>query len=155
MRAMPNIRSHHRASAFSAAQRLQRGFTLIELWMVCALAGILVTVSWPSLQTALARSGRADAVHALTQVQQAQARHQALHGLYAHDLHALGAAASGVSPQGLYNVVLDSASGDGYVASASARPGSAQALDIACARLTVEVRHGFANLGPSARCWQP
>jgi type IV pilus assembly protein PilE len=133
----------------------QRGFTLVELTIVCALAGILVAVSWPSLRPAMARASRADAVHALTRIQQAQARHHALHGLYAHDLRALGIVASGRSAQGLYAIALDTVHGDGYTASASALPGSPQAEDRSCLRLTVEVRRGFATLGPSTRCWQP
>lgn len=135
---------------------LSRGFTLVELAIVCALAGILLTVSWPSLRPAVARSSRGDAVLALIQVQQAQARHLAAHGLYAHELSGLGGgAASGVSPQGLYAVRLDSSHADGYLASATARPGSPASADTACARLTVSVTRGFASLGPSTRCWQP
>ncbi len=134
---------------------LARGFTLVELAVVCALAGVLAALAWPNLQPQLARAGRADAVQALTQVQQAQARHHALHGLYAHDLRALGAPGTGSSPQGLYSLVLDEAGGDSYHASAVARPGSPQAGDRDCARLTLAVQRGFATLGPSVRCWQP
>lgn len=139
----------------AAAVATARGFTLVELAIVCALAGVLLALAWPSLRPSLAKAGRGDAVHALTQLQQAQARYHALHGLYAHDLRALGMAASGISPQGLYTLVLEEVAGDGFTASAQARPGSPQAADRDCARLTVHVKRGFANLGPSTRCWQP
>lgn len=131
-----------------------RGFTLVEVATVCAIAGVLVTVAWPSLKPNLVRAGRGDAVHALTKVQQAQANHHALHGLYAHELRALGVLSDN-TPQGMYTLALEAVHGDGYVASATARPDSRQADDIGCNRLTLEVRRGFANHGPSPRCWQP
>lgn len=129
-----------------------RGFTLVEAAIVCAISGVLVTLAWPAFRPALVEAGRADAVQALTQLQLAQARHHAQHGLYAYDARVLGGVAA-TSPQGLYDVTVDVASGDGYRASATARPGTRQANDPDCARLTVEVREGFASLGPSPRCW--
>ncbi len=133
-------------------QALVRGFTLVEAAIVCAISGVLVTVAWPAFRPALVEASRVDAVQALTQLQLAQARHHAQHGLYAFDTRTLQGVA-GTSPQGLYDVTVEVASGQGYSASATARPGTRQANDPACARLTVDVRQGFANLGPSARCW--
>jgi type IV pilus assembly protein PilE len=124
-----------------------RGFTLIELLIVCAVAGVLVTVAWPSLRPSWLQAGRADAVQALTTLQQRQARHHAQHGLYSLD------GGSSTSPQGLYAVTVDVIRAEGYSASATALPGSRQAADGDCARLTVSIERGFASLGPSARCW--
>ena len=132
-----------------------RGFTLVEAAIVCAISGVLVTLAWPAFKPAQLHAGRADAVQALTQLQLAQARHHAAHGLYAYDAQALGSAAAATSPQGLYDVNVDVASAEGYRASATVRPGTRQAADADCARLTVEVRQGFATLGPHARCWAP
>lgn len=129
-----------------------RGFTLVEAAIVCAISGVLVTVAWPAFRPALVEASRADAVQALTQLQLAQARHHAQHGLYAYDTRAL-AHVPATSPQGLYDVAVEMASGDSYSASATARPGTRQANDPACTRLTVDVRQGFASLGPNPRCW--
>lgn len=134
-------------------QAAARGFTLVEAAIVCAISGVLVTLAWPAFRPALVQTGRADAVHALTQLQLTQARHHASHGLYAADTTALGGAVAATSPQGLYDVTVDIASGDSYSASATARPGTRQAADTDCARLTVDVRQGFASIGPSPRCW--
>jgi type IV pilus assembly protein PilE len=135
--------------------RITRGFTLVEAAIVCAVSGVLVTLAWPAFSPALVKAGRADAVQALTELQLAQNRHRAQHGLYAHDTRALGPTVPGISPQGLYEVQVDVAGAEGYTASAVARPGTRQAADAECARLTVEVRSGFANFGPSPDCWLP
>lgn len=137
----------------SSPDRRRHGFTLIELLIVCTLAGILVSVAWPSLRPSWLQAGRADAVQALTQLQQAQAQHHALHGFYALQTQALGTAAQAISPQGLYEVTVDATGPESYSASASALPGTRQAADADCARLTVDVQRGFVTRGPSARCW--
>lgn len=131
----------------------RHGFTLVEVAVTCAIAGLLLALAWPSLRPAQLHSGRADAVHALLRLEHAQARHHALHGLYAADLQALGGAAATVSPQGHYAIALDAAGGDSWRAHAQARAGSPQAADRDCATLSIEVRRGFATLGPSPRCW--
>ncbi len=145
----------NRSQAAARQSACQRGFTLVEAAIVCAVSGVLVTLAWPAFKPAQLQAGRADAVQALTQLQLAQARHHAVHGLYAYDARALGSAGSPTSPQGLYDVNVDLASAEGYRASATARPGTRQAADGDCVRLTVDVREGFASLGPNPRCWTP
>jgi len=128
-----------------------RGFTLVELAVAAAAAATLAAIALPSLQDRLVRARRADASAALQRVQLAQERHHALHGLYAADLAALGQ--SGASPEGLYRVTLQPGPGEGYLATAQARADGAQAGDRDCAAITLRVVQGFAQLGPSARCW--
>lgn len=131
---------------------LQSGFTLMEVLVATAIASTLALISWPSMQGQIVKSRRADGAAALQQVQIAQERHHALHGLYANDLGLLGAASR--SPEGLYRIQLDAASGaDTYTAVAIALAGSSQAADGACTELTLRVEQGFAQLGPDRRCW--
>ena len=127
-----------------------RGFTLLELLVALALVALLLTLGLRSQQGQGLRSGRLDAVEALTRLQQAQEQHRSAHGLYASDLAVLvGTAAT--SPQGRYAIALDRTGGEAYRATAKAQ--GAQTRDTACATLTLEVRQGFAQTGPDAGCW--
>lgn len=126
-----------------------RGFTLVEVVVVLALAALLVGAALPSYRGHVQRAARLDAVEALTRLQAAQERHRATHGWYASDLAALGA--SGQSMQGLYALAISSRGAESYVARAEAR--GSQAGDRECSELTVEVAQGFARTGPNARCW--
>ncbi len=126
------------------------GFTLVELAVVCAVVGVLAAVALPSYQSYLLRSGRADAVDALTRLQMAQAGYHAAHGLYATELSALRGVPQSGSAQGLYTVAV-AGGGDGYRATAVAQ--GRQRKDSECSVLSVEVAQGFTHLGPTARCW--
>lgn len=130
-----------------------RGMTLVELIVVCAVAAVLAGLAWPSWRGSMLKAGRGDAVEALMRLELAQARYRTLHGLYASDLAVLHGVPQPLSTQGRYNVALDATDAEGWQASATAVPGSQQAADSACLRLTMAVRQGFTSVGPSARCW--
>lgn len=127
------------------------GFTLIELAIVLAVTGLLVTFAWPAMETRLTASRRADATLAMERVQLAQERHRALHGLYSADPSALGVSLR--SPEGLYALSLDTGVPDGYAVVARPIDGSPQQADAECAEITLQVVQGFATPGPSRRCW--
>jgi type IV pilus assembly protein PilE len=131
----------------------RRGYTLVELSIVLAVAGLLATLSWPPLQQQLQRGRRADAVAALLRVQLAQESYRAHHGLYAAHLGTLKGAASPRSSEGLYDIELVHTAGNGYTVHATARGDGAAASDHDCVRLSLQVREGLADIAPSARCW--
>jgi len=135
----------------SPATAVCGGFTLVEMMVVCAVAGLLVATAWPSWRQQAMRAARADGTQALGRIEAAQARYQSQHGMYAGDLGVLIGAGPATSEQGRYTMALQTLGADGYLA--SAQPAGAQAADIECAPLTLEVRMGFATRGPSARCW--
>lgn len=128
-----------------------RGFTLVEVLVTCAVVGVIAGVALPGYQSQLQQARRSDAVAALTRLQAAQERLQAGHGIYSADLAALQIAPR--SGEGLYDLRIELTGADSYRAHAVARADGAQAGDAACAALTLEVRRGFASIGPSARCW--
>ena len=121
--------------------------------MVLAVAGVLATIAWPSLQSQLQRGRRADAVTALLRLQLAQEAYRSHHGVYAPQLAVLRGAAAPRSSEGLYDVALIESSGDRYEARATARAGSVVADDTGCTVLSLQVRDGLADFAPSARCW--
>lgn len=133
-----------------AAVQPTAGFTLVELAVVCAMVGVLAAVAVPSYQDHLLRSGRADAVDALTRLQMAQAQYHAAHGLYAAELAVLRGVPQPASARGRYTLALV-ATGEGYRATAVAQ--GRQRRDTECTALSVEVAQGFTHHGPSTRCW--
>ena len=128
----------------------EQGFTLVETAVVCAVAAVLAAIVWPSLRGHDYRVGRLDAVDALSRVQLAQERYRSAHGLYAGDLRALLGTAER-SPQGRYAISLALSGPEAYQATAQAL--GPQAQDPGCATLTLQVKLGFPQVGPNARCW--
>ena len=56
-----------------------------------------------------------------------------------------------VSDQGRYTLALEMTGPDAYRATAAAR--GAQAQDSGCTAITLEVKLGFAQIGPGPLCW--
>jgi type IV pilus assembly protein PilE len=139
-----------RPPAASRADRRRRGFTLVELCTVLAVAGVLATLAWPAWQGQLQQARRADAHSALQRLQAEQERYRGHHGLYAADLAVLQGT-SAVSPQGHYRIELHRLGAETYRASALAQ--GPQRADSDCAMLTMDVHLGFVRTGPAARCW--
>jgi type IV pilus assembly protein PilE len=115
----PKFRSH--------AARGSRGFTLIELMIVVAIAGVLGSIAMPSFEAPLHKARRSDVLVATMQVQAAQERLRGNTARYG-SLAELGVAP--VTPNGHYRLALDDTTADGYVLLATAT--GAQARDAAC-----------------------
>lgn len=144
---------------------LERGFTLVEAMIVCAIAAILASVAVPGLTDQLRKARRAEAFAMLAAAQLAQERWRSQSPRYAGDLASLGDGLALTSGGARYLLELDDADASGYTLTASARPGTTQAGDGGCARLRVRVRGGFVFHGAAAahgtafdesasnRCW--
>jgi type IV pilus assembly protein PilE len=122
----------------------------VEVLVALALAALVATMGLQGWKGQDLRSGRLDAVAALTQVQQAQEAYRSAHGLYTAELTALRGTAP-TSPQGRYQLAIELQGAEGYRATAQAT--GAQARDSACALIVLEVRQGFAQAGPDRACW--
>jgi type IV pilus assembly protein PilE len=108
-------------------KRRTRGFTLVESMVAVAVAGILGSVAWPSLEGHLQRARRADALLALMQTQLAQERYRLDHLRYG-SLAEIGLPAT--SPGGHYAIVVESADAAGFALRAEAT--GRQARDATC-----------------------
>ena len=129
----------------------QRGFTLVEVVVACAVAAVLAAVALPTYRGTVMKSRRADAVAALSRLQAAEERYRASHGFYGADLGALGVGAR--SAEGLYSIEVALTGAEAYRAQALAVAGTSQAADGDCTRIVVDVEIGFARRGPTERCW--
>jgi len=121
-----------------------RGMTLIELMIVLVVVGILAAVAWPSLQDAVHKSRRSDAMAGLSRITQAQERWRANQPMYQDTLANLDGAKALVSPDGHYalSLVAGSVSATGYTAQATVQAGSPQSADTRCQVLQVTVAGG-------------
>lgn len=128
-----------------------RGFTLTELLLGVAVAGVLAGVALPQYQGALLKGRRADATSALGRLQAAEERQRAHHGAYSADFAALGLPAR--SEQGFYELQVELQGPEAYVARAVPAAGSPQQADADCPAIGLQVRLGFATALPDARCW--
>ena len=121
-----------------------RGFTLIELMVVLAIAAILAALAWPAFTDAVNKSRRSDAFSALANITQSQERWRANNPSFQSDRSLLVGATNGISPGGHYDLTMvpNSVSSTGYKVNASVRVGSPQTSDTLCQVLQVEMSQG-------------
>ncbi len=129
----------------------RRGFTLVEVLIASVVGAILASLAWPAYHGQLLRAGRSEAVEALDRLQRAQEQHRETFGRYANELGAVGLAPA--TPGGRYRIEFTPTGAESYQAVAVARDDGPQARDDSCRALSLEVRQGFATIGPDGRCW--
>ena len=110
--------------------RRHAGFTLIETLVTVAIAGVLSSVAYPSVEGQVMRARRSDALVALLQAQLAQERFRANNASYGSLVQA-GVRAT--SPAGHYRIEVVSSDAAGFEILASAVAGLAR--DAMCRHL--------------------
>ncbi|HEX3140562.1 MAG TPA: type IV pilin protein [Rhizobacter sp.] len=115
----------------------QRGFTLIEMMVATAIAGVLAATAYPSFQAPVYKARRTDGITALMQLQMTQERWRSGHSSYA-ELTELSASAN--SSMRYYTLNVTEASESSF--SATATGTGAQAGDNACKVLRLTVSGG-------------
>ena len=135
------------------------GFTLIELMIAVVIAAILAAVAFPAYLGSIRKGRRAEAVSALTAIQQAQERWRANNAQYAAYLTAppAGLGFSSTTPSGYYDVEIEPLTADAsnYVLKATARAGTSQANDSNCLIMRLQLSAGTVSYGGCASCGTP
>ncbi|HWU68036.1 MAG TPA: type IV pilin protein [Stenotrophobium sp.] len=143
-----------------------RGFTLIELMIVVAIAAILALIVYPSYVNSVRKSRRQDAINALNRLQLDQERYRANHPTYgglADLTSAYGTAGvSGTTDDGYYTLTITAPTATGYIATATAVAGTSQVDDsaggVSCATLSVNQEQPVDSnpvqpLSAQKACW--
>jgi type IV pilus assembly protein PilE len=128
----------------------RRGFTLVELMIVLAIAVILATIAWPAFTTAINKSRRSDAMSALAQITQAQERWRANNPQYQDTLANLPGASNALSPGGHYDLSLSTVTAATYTAQAEVKGNSPQSADTQCHFMRVTMNGGNISYSSQA-----
>ena len=131
---------------------------MIEGMIVVAILGILAAIALPSFLDSVRKGRRAEAVAALTQVQQAQERWRANQATYTSALSDAPPAGLGLpstTSGGLYTISIDAANADSYTLTARAVSGTSQSNDTHCSTLRVRWLKGNAQYGGCGGCELP
>lgn len=135
--------------AGSPRMRRSRGLTLMELMIVVAILGILVSVAYPSYQSMVQQSRRADAQTALIALQMAQTAFRGNCPHYAQNIGSSNSCGSGPasstvdgrssSQEGYYQLSIEAGSATGNAYTLVATPQGSQAGDSDCSPITLTV----------------
>lgn len=144
--------------------RRQRGVTLLELMIVCAIIAIIAAVGYPSYVRYVVNSKRTTATATLLQIADRQQQFFMDNKRYANDLTALGLAANPLvlgddgqpaaagDPQAVYRFTLSNVAATSYTATAT--PLNEQATrDSDCGALTYTQAAVKSHGGSGDDCW--
>jgi len=134
------------------------GFTLTELMIGLAVAGVLSALAYPAYTGHIGRARRDDGRQALLGLTQRMEQYRERAGTYVGARVGPGGLMPAMSPGGHYLLAVQDASADGY--RLTALPQGQQAAD-ACATLTLDHLGTTGSTGTtgrsagarSARCW--
>lgn len=145
---MKNIK--HRLTIIKSYKRPvnQTGFTLIELMIVIAIIGIISAIAFPSYNSYLRKSRRADAKVTLTKMASTQERWYLQKSTYTSDVDNIG---GDTSDDGHYTMAITSADSDGYEMTATIIDGGAQSNDTSCQTFTLASTGLKTATSPT--CW--
>jgi type IV pilus assembly protein PilE len=147
----------------SAAQRRQRGFTLIELMIVVAIVAILMLVAYPAYQEQVRKTKRTVAKGELQSLLARQEQFFVNNRQYTTDLTDLGFGAATsyridddgqeVAAGGIYLISLTGATATAFTVTAA--PQGAQAEDTRCGTLSLTSAgvKGETGTGSLTDCW--
>jgi type IV pilus assembly protein PilE len=140
----------------------QRGFSLIELMVVVAIAAILGTIATGAYSRYVLRATRTEARMALLSIQAAQEKYFLQNNQYAQNIATVIAVppaglgvnltAAGVTPGGNYTVTI-AATPTTYTLQAVPTPGSPQVQDTTCPTFTVNDQ-GLRTPADASGCWR-
>lgn len=131
-----------------------KGFTLIEVMIVVAVVAIIAAIAYPSYQRQVARTTRADAHAALTDLANRQEQYFYDHRAYTTNTGSLGLPSPYLTENGHYRITIAAADGaiaNGFLATATAQ-GVQASRDSSC--LTITINHRGEQGGASAECWR-
>lgn len=138
----------------NSASSAQRGFTLIEMMIVVAIAGILAAIAYPSYTNYVLRSHRSEGQALLIEAAARQERYFVQNNTYADTIDKLGYS-SATSSNGYYQLSISSASASDYALTVT--PQGGQAKDTKCSNLTLNAagsRGASASGAVPADCWK-
>jgi len=129
-----------------------RGFTIIEIVIALVIISILTSVALPSFQSYLRKARRTDGKVALMDLAAKMEHYYVGNNSYiGASLANIGAGTT--SPEGYYNLVIDSVSAVRFTVSAI--PAGVQAADNICGTLTINQLNEKAVSGAGSvhECW--
>jgi type IV pilus assembly protein PilE len=127
-----------------------QGFTLVELMIVVAIIGILAAVGYPSYQSSVMKSQRADAIDALLVETGRIEEYYLINDTYNNTATPFAVANGGVSQEGFYTITVSGVTNFAYLLTATRTP----ATDPDCLTLTLDQLGVKAATGASpASCW--
>lgn len=134
----------------------QKGFTLMELMIVVAIIGIISAIAFPSYNSYMKKSRRADAKVGLSKLADKQERFYLQNNIYTTSFAATGLNTSTTSDEGYYTFAVTSANTAGFTLSATAVASKAQANDTGCTVMTLSstgARNPDGNPATEKDCW--
>jgi type IV pilus assembly protein PilE len=138
----------------SRAASSTRGFTLLEVMIVCAVVAILAAIAFPSYQLAVQKGRRADATSSLMDLANRMQRYYSENNTFATATIA-NVGASSTSPQGYYTLSITAQAANTYTIQATRV--APQTADTRCGDLTLTSTNVKsmvnATLTDPTACW--